>query len=232
MLAVPYFEKPFVFGTEASAVALAAVLSQVKEDSKKHAIQYASRTITKAERNYSACERDALAAVFALKKFRMYLPSSIPFVLETDQQALKSAFAKRDIHGRLARWLDFLADYDFEFQYCRSVTNRGPDFLYRILHGEKGYVEEHGYIVYVLISEDDALSLDLEDLCEVSSFLAGKSLGNMNLKEKLHGGLVNWDNKATLRFVSRAILVAKDAGRCFAVHVDVRLYPCQMMRNV
>lgn len=102
-------------GTDASAVALGTILSQVKEDGKKHPIQYASRTMTKAERNFSACEREALAAIFPLKKFRMYLLPSIPFVLETDQQAFKSAFAKRDIHGRLARWLDFLAEYDFEF---------------------------------------------------------------------------------------------------------------------
>ena len=61
--------------------------------------------MNKFERKYSACERGALAAIFALKKFRVYLLSSIPLKLVTDHQALSYAFRQNDIHGRLARWL-------------------------------------------------------------------------------------------------------------------------------
>ena len=56
-----------------------------------------------AERKYSACEREALAVVFALRKFRVYLLSDVPFVVVTDHHALNYAFKKKDIHGRLAR---------------------------------------------------------------------------------------------------------------------------------
>lgn len=63
-----------------------------------------------AERNYSACEREALAVIFPLRKFRVHLLSNIPFTLITDHQALRYAFQKNDVHGRLARWLDFLAE--------------------------------------------------------------------------------------------------------------------------
>lgn len=145
------------------------ILSQVNEDGNRHPIQYTDIKMKKAERNYSACEREALAAVFALKKFRMYLLSSIPFVINTDQKALKSAFAKQDIHGRLARWLDFLAEYEFELEHCRGVVNWGPDFLSRILHGEKGDGEEEGDIVSLLIALDELMYLNLkEELREVA----------------------------------------------------------------
>lgn len=64
--------------------------------------------MSRAERHYTACKRDALAVIFALRKFRLYLLSTEQFTLMTDQQALQSAFARKDIHGRLTRWLDFL----------------------------------------------------------------------------------------------------------------------------
>lgn len=51
-----------------------------------------------------------MAVVFVLKRFRLYLLSTEPFKLITDDQALREAFRKHDIHGRLARWLDFLAE--------------------------------------------------------------------------------------------------------------------------
>lgn len=83
----------------------------MKSDGKLNPIHFASRTMTAAERKYSACEREALAVIFPLKNFRVYLLSSLPFKLLTDHKALKYAFQKDDVHRRLARWLAFLAEY-------------------------------------------------------------------------------------------------------------------------
>ena len=85
-----------------------------------------------SEREYSACEREALAVIFALKRFRVYLLSSTPLKLITDHQALSYAFRKKDIHGRLARWLDFLAEYNFTVEYRRGSENSAADYLSRI----------------------------------------------------------------------------------------------------
>lgn len=49
--------------------AIGAVLSQKKEDGNVHFIQLASHTLTTTKKKYSACEREALSVVFALKKF-------------------------------------------------------------------------------------------------------------------------------------------------------------------
>ncbi|GBM26350.1 Retrovirus-related Pol polyprotein from transposon opus [Araneus ventricosus] len=63
------FTKPFVLRTDASNYALGAVLLQ-GHDMEEHPIEYASRLLNSAERNYATTEREALAVVWALNKFR------------------------------------------------------------------------------------------------------------------------------------------------------------------
>ena len=94
---------------QAHCTTVGDVLAQKKEDEKIHPMQYASRKMNTSECEYSACEREALTVIFALKTFRVYLISSIPLTLINDHQALGYAFRKNDIHGRLGRWLEFLA---------------------------------------------------------------------------------------------------------------------------
>lgn len=93
------------------------MLGQKQQDGNIHRFYYASRTMNAAERNYSAFEPEALAVIFALKRFRMYLLPTEPFRLIRHYKALKDAFRRQDIHGLLARWLDFLAEYEYEIAY-------------------------------------------------------------------------------------------------------------------
>lgn len=126
--------------------------------------------------------------MFALRKYRVYLLSKRPFLLLTDQQALKLAFSKNDIHGCLARLLDFLAKYDFEFQYRKGSSNKAANFLSRISHGEEG-VEgaDKGNLVCVMTSRNvevayfDNLEPTLQD--EVGHF-TGSLLKNNSSPEK------------------------------------------------
>lgn len=80
VLAFPEFGRPFVVETDASEVALCAILAQKKDDEKVHPVHYANRTVNDAECRYSACETEALTVTFSLKKFRLHLLSSDPFV--------------------------------------------------------------------------------------------------------------------------------------------------------
>jgi len=65
----------------------------------------------------------------------VYLLSTEPFTLITDHKALKNTFQKKDVHGRLARWLDFLAEYEYMIQHHPGKENIPPDFLSRIDNG-------------------------------------------------------------------------------------------------
>jgi hypothetical protein len=53
-------------------IMLGAVLGQIK-DKKYHAIAYASKTLTGPQLNYATTEKELLAIVFAIDKFRSYL---------------------------------------------------------------------------------------------------------------------------------------------------------------
>jgi hypothetical protein len=72
VLGYPNFELPFILTTDASRLAVAAVLSQV-QDGAERAIAYASRQLNGAEQAYSASELEMLALVWATKYFRCYL---------------------------------------------------------------------------------------------------------------------------------------------------------------
>jgi len=69
ILKYPDFTKRFVVDTDASNMAVGCFLSQV-HDGKEQPVAYASRSLTKVERNYSTTRKELLAVIFALQKFR------------------------------------------------------------------------------------------------------------------------------------------------------------------
>ena len=87
MLARPNFSKPFIIQCDARGSALGALLAQLFEDG-EHPIIYASRTLTPAERNYSTTERECLALLWAIKKFRPYV-EGYKFTAVADYSGLK-----------------------------------------------------------------------------------------------------------------------------------------------
>lgn len=114
-------DEPFFLRTDASNYAIGAVLLQGEKD-KEHPIEYASRLLIPAERNYSTTEREALAVVWAVQKFRGYIEGAETTVI-TDHQPLKWLFALKSPTGRLARWALFLQSYNLRVQYTPGKQN-------------------------------------------------------------------------------------------------------------
>ncbi|RVW48848.1 Retrovirus-related Pol polyprotein from transposon 17.6 [Vitis vinifera] len=83
----PNWQLPFELMCDASDFAIGAVLGQ-REDGKPYVIYYASKTLNEAQRNYTTTEKELLAVVFTLDKFRAYLVGSFIIVF-TDHSALK-----------------------------------------------------------------------------------------------------------------------------------------------
>nr|GEW70434.1 reverse transcriptase domain-containing protein [Tanacetum cinerariifolium] len=103
ILIVPDWDMPFELMCDASDFAIGAVLGQRQE---KHfrRIHYVSKTMTKAESNYTITEKEMLAMVYAFEKFRSYLIMNKSIVY-TDHFALKYLIAKKDSKARLLRWV-------------------------------------------------------------------------------------------------------------------------------
>ena len=130
ILAYPKFDQPFVLQTDASDKGLGAVLTQFDNSGKEHVISYASRSLSDREKNYSATEKEALAVVFAVEHFRVYLLGRT-FSLVTDHSALQWLHSVEP-KGRLARWIMILQEYSFTIQHRPGIAHGNADGLSRL----------------------------------------------------------------------------------------------------
>ncbi len=132
ILAYPDFEKAFRLYTDASGQALGAVLQQEGNDKKENVIAYASKSLTKAEQNYSATELESYAVVWAVEKFRHYVLGGKGFTIITDHYALKW-LKSQELKGRKGRWIIKLQEYEpYEIEYKEGKKHGNADALSRI----------------------------------------------------------------------------------------------------
>ena len=100
ILSRPEFDREFILETDASDTGLGAVLKQSYEDGDR-VIAYASRVLSAAERNYSVTERECLAILWAVRKFRCYVEAE-HFSIITGHYCLKWLVNLQNPSGRLA----------------------------------------------------------------------------------------------------------------------------------
>ncbi|GJR00779.1 reverse transcriptase domain-containing protein [Tanacetum coccineum] len=115
---------------DASDFAVGAILGQRKT---KHfqPIHYASKTMTDTQAHYTTTEKELLAVVYALEKFRPYIVLSKTIVY-TDHSALKYLLAKQDAKPRLLRWILLLQEFDVFICDKKGAENLAADHLSRL----------------------------------------------------------------------------------------------------
>jgi hypothetical protein len=86
---------------DASDYVVGAVLGK-RKDQKYHAIAYASKTLTGPQLNYATTEKELLAVVYAIDKFRSYLVGA-KVIVYTNHASLKYLLNKKDAKPRLIR---------------------------------------------------------------------------------------------------------------------------------
>ena len=103
-LNIPNFNLPFELSTDASNESLGAILSQNGQ-----VVEYASRTLNKAEKNYSTIEKELLAIIFGIDHFRYYLLGR-KFKIITDHNPLKFLDNVKN-NSKLIRWKLKLSEF-------------------------------------------------------------------------------------------------------------------------
>lgn len=129
VLISPDFEKPFTIQTDASDVGIGAVLTQ-GDGVEERVVAYMSSKLTAAQRKYSTTERECLAVLEAIKKFRSYIEGS-KFRVITDHASLLWLRNLRDPTSRLARWALKLQEFDFALMHRKGKLNVIADALSR-----------------------------------------------------------------------------------------------------
>ena len=133
ILRPPDFSKEFILYTDASGYCLGLILGQKTDDNKEYVVAYGSRMLKGAELHYSITEKEALAVIFAVIHFRVYLYGK-KFTIITDHAALKWLMSITDFKStteRLARWAIRLQCFEFDIIHRAGRIHSNVDVLSR-----------------------------------------------------------------------------------------------------
>eukprot|EP00253_Pinus_taeda_P008492 PITA_08492 len=126
----PNWSLPFHISTDASDTAIGTSLGQ-KENLLHYAIYFISKNLTPAEANYTVTEKEMLAVIHAVNKFRHYI-TGYQVYIHTDHSAIKYLMNKPITNGRITRWLLLLQEFNITIQDRPGKENQVADFLSRI----------------------------------------------------------------------------------------------------
>ncbi|XP_074298536.1 uncharacterized protein LOC141629432 [Silene latifolia] len=136
IIQAPDWELPFKIMCDASDYAVGVVLGQ-RKDKALSAIYYASQTLDEVQVKYATTEKEMLAVVYALEKFRFYLLGSKVIVF-IDHTTLKHLLVKKDTKPRLLRWILLIQEFDLEIRDKKGSKNVVADHLSRLQLQDEG----------------------------------------------------------------------------------------------
>lgn len=126
----PGTKKIFVM-CDASNWRTGAVLSFGKTWEMAHLVAFDSQQLNSTQLNYPVHEKELLAIIHALTKWRVDLVGS-EILIYTDHRTLEAFDRQRDLSCRQCRWQEFLTQYDYKITYIKGEDNTVADALSRL----------------------------------------------------------------------------------------------------
>ena len=182
---------------DASPVGVGGVLLHIMKDGSEKPIYFASRALSKAERNYAQIEREGLAVIFGVSKFHKYIYGR-EFTIIMDHKPLLGPFKEDHAisptgSARVQRWALVLASYHYQLVYKpgSKISNAdGPSWL---------PIED--YVMPLLCLEEVVLSMSALDLTPVMSKTVAFYTSRDPVLSQLHKWILHeWPEKRSLDF--------------------------------
>jgi len=126
-LALPGDEGIYVFDTDASNFSVGAVLSQ-KQDGEERVIAYASKALSRYERNYCVTRREMLAVVYYMRAFRQFLLGR-KFLIRTNHAALQWMQKTPELIRQQAWWCEILQEFDYNIEHRAGRLHTNADAM-------------------------------------------------------------------------------------------------------
>jgi hypothetical protein len=125
VMALPDFTLPFTLETDASGTGLRAILMQMGRP-----IAYFSKTLGTKSAALSTYDKEALAILEALKRWRHYFLGT-ELLIKTDQQSLKFITEQKVAEGIQHKLLLKLLEFNYSIDYKKGKENKAADALSR-----------------------------------------------------------------------------------------------------
>ena len=130
VLSYPNSTGTFILDVDASDVAIGAELLQIQNDQER-VIAYSSQSLAAAQRRYCTTRKELLSLVTFLNHFRFYLLGR-SFLVRTDHNSLIWLMRFKNLEGQLARWLEAIAQFDFQIKHRAGRSHGNADGLSRL----------------------------------------------------------------------------------------------------
>src|SRR6202045_2993566 len=170
VLALPQDKGRWKVETDASNLATGGVLSQQQMDGTWRVVDYISKALTAAEKNYDVYDKEFLAVIQALREWRaFFFWGGGNIEIWTDHAKLQKFRKPPQVKTREGRWVGELQCFDFEIKYRTGKSNTKADALSR--RPDYGEAVEEDALVQVFPEAEVCVSFtsEMETLLQKNS---------------------------------------------------------------